>query len=200
MEEKTTIVDLMRHGEPEGGRMYRGQKDDPLSNLGWSQMSEAVADCHHWDVIVSSPLQRCARFAEALAAERDLPLEVDEAFREISFGVWEGRRPGELEAEDPEGMRAFWDDPVRYWPEGGEPFDRFQLRIAAAWERLLQRYAGRHTLLVAHGGVIRAVLFHVLGVPPQNFFRIQVPYASFSRIRADADGRHPHLVFHGGRP
>lgn len=200
MSNDVTTIDLIRHGEPEGGRMYRGQKDDPLSELGWQQMREATAGCDHWDLIVTSPLQRCARFAEELAAQRGLPLHIDEQFREISFGIWEGRKPEDLERENPGGMRAFWDDPVRHWPEGGEPFDQFQMRVAAAWDRLMEQHAGRHTLLVAHGGIIRAVLFHVLGVPPQNFFRIQIPYASISRVRADGAGRYPHLVFHSGRP
>ncbi len=200
MHEKVTTVDLIRHGEPQGGRMYRGQKDDPLSDVGWQQMREATRPCNHWELIVSSPLQRCAKFARELAEFRGLPLQVEDQFREISFGVWEGRTPGELEKEDPEGMRAFWDDPVAHWPEGGEPFDRFQQRIATVWEKLLAENAGRHTLLVAHGGVIRAILFQLLGVPPQNFFRIQIPYAAISRIRADGNGAYPHLVFHCGRP
>lgn len=200
MDNAITMVDLIRHGEPEGGRKYRGQKDDPLSALGWRQMREATAGCNQWELIVASPLQRCAAFAAELAGQRGLPLRLEEEFREISFGSWEGRTPDELEAENPERMRAFWSNPVRHWPQGAEPFDRFQQRIAAAWDRLLQKNAGRHTLLVAHGGVIRAVLFHVLGIPPENFFRIQVPYASVSRLRADGDGFYPHLVFHGGRP
>ncbi len=200
MDKHSTIIDLIRHGEPQGGRMYRGQQDDPLSELGWRQMREATEGCCGWQRIVSSPLQRCAKFAAELANTRALPLQVDERFREISFGVWEGRTPAELEAEDPQRMAAFWDDPVVHWPAGGEPFDRFQARIARALDDLLDTHAGEHLLLVAHGGVIRAILFHVLGVPPRNFFRIQVPYATISRLRADGRGHRPHLVFHGGQP
>ena len=39
-----TTIDLIRHGEPVGGRKYRGQIDDPLSDKGWTQMRQAVAD------------------------------------------------------------------------------------------------------------------------------------------------------------
>ena len=43
-----TIIDLIRHGEPEGGRAFRGHSiDDPLSEKGWQQM---------WDVLAKSPL------------------------------------------------------------------------------------------------------------------------------------------------
>jgi len=31
----TTTIDLLRHGEPVGGKRYRGQIDDPLSEKGW---------------------------------------------------------------------------------------------------------------------------------------------------------------------
>ena len=44
MSEKiVTRIDLIRHGEPVGGRRYRGQIDDPLSEKGWKQMREECA-------------------------------------------------------------------------------------------------------------------------------------------------------------
>ena len=55
-----TLIDLLRHGEPEGGRAYRGHSiDDPLSETGWQQMWAAVGYHKPWEQIVSSPLQRC---------------------------------------------------------------------------------------------------------------------------------------------
>jgi alpha-ribazole phosphatase len=42
MTDTTTIFDVIRHGEPEGGPMYRGSKDDPLSPVGWQQMRSAI--------------------------------------------------------------------------------------------------------------------------------------------------------------
>ncbi|MFO8155736.1 MAG: histidine phosphatase family protein, partial [Thiohalospira sp.] len=91
--ESHTTVDLLRHGEPEGGRRYRGQSDDPLSATGWQQMQAAVAGATPWQRVISSPLSRCRVFAETLAAERGLPLEVEADFREIGFGEWEGQSP-----------------------------------------------------------------------------------------------------------
>jgi alpha-ribazole phosphatase/probable phosphoglycerate mutase len=38
-----TTLDLLRHGESVGGRKYRGQTDDPLSEKGWAQMRDVVA-------------------------------------------------------------------------------------------------------------------------------------------------------------
>jgi hypothetical protein len=40
-------LDLLRHGEPEGGRLYRGNLlDNPLSEKGWQQMQASVNGKH----------------------------------------------------------------------------------------------------------------------------------------------------------
>lgn len=201
----TTTVDLIRHGEPAGGEMYRGSKDDPLSALGWQQMRDAVAEPPAWDQIVSSPLLRCAEFAKELAAAQNIPITIEPQFREICFGDWEGQRPQALTAADPQQLVNFWLNPVANGPRGSEPFVAFNGRIQAAWQGLLEKYSGQHVLLVCHGGVIRALLSQLMGVPVENTFRWHVPYAAVSRIRmyteqgGEADGRQvPTLVFHAG--
>lgn len=200
-----TTVDLIRHGEPAGGEMYRGTKDDPLSELGWQQMREATTAVQPWQQIVSSPLLRCREFAQELADKYSIPMAVDEQFREICFGVWEGQRPAALNAEDPEQVLRFWLDPVANPPAGAEAFADFSQRISAAWQQMLKTYAGKHILLVCHGGVIRAVLTAMMGMPIQHAFRWHVPYAALSRVRiyTEQGGEHngrqvPTLVFHAG--
>ena len=69
-----TTVDLLRHGQTEGGQKFRGALDDPLSSLGWKQLRISVGDYLGWQVIVSSPLIRCAAFAKELAERLDLSL------------------------------------------------------------------------------------------------------------------------------
>ena len=65
------ILDLLRHGETEQGGL-RGSLDDALTDKGWAQMRQAVAEAGPWEVLVSSPLQRCARFAEELGERLNL--------------------------------------------------------------------------------------------------------------------------------
>jgi broad specificity phosphatase PhoE len=38
------LVDLLRHGETEGGACFRGWRDDPLSEAGWAQLEQATSD------------------------------------------------------------------------------------------------------------------------------------------------------------
>lgn len=194
-----TVVDLIRHGEPQGGERYRGQRDDPLSERGWQQLWAAVGDCSSWDVVLSSPLQRCTAFAEALAQRHRLPLEVHPDWKEIGFGAWEGRTAAELQAQDPQGFAAFKRDPLRYTPSGAEPLSAFQHRVFHLWESMLACQRGKRLLLVCHAGTIRAVISHTLSLAPGALFRIQVPYAGITRVRIDHydEGDRPQLVFHG---
>jgi alpha-ribazole phosphatase/probable phosphoglycerate mutase len=154
----STVIDLLRHGEPVGGRRYRGQRDDPLSETGWEQMRASVAGYRDWQVIVTSPLARCAAFAQELADRLDIPLHADARFMEIGFGAWEGKTPEELHAADPGCLQRFKLDPVANRPAGAEPLAMFQARVAGAWQELIERHQGRQVLLVGHAGVIRAVL------------------------------------------
>ncbi len=196
-----TRVDLIRHGEPVGGRRYRGRTDDPLSDKGWAQMRAAVGDARPWQAIVSSTLSRCMEFAQELAARHALPLEPDPRLIELGFGSWEGHTPEELRREDPERLLRFWDDPFSHGPPGAEPLAQFEQRVLEAWRELIARHGGRHVLIVAHAGVIRTIVAHVLGIPLKHIFRVQVPSAGLTRIEIEQDGGYvlPRLVFHAGR-
>jgi alpha-ribazole phosphatase len=195
-EYRETEIELLRHGEPVGGRRYRGQLDDALSEKGWQQMWHAVGDRADWQQIVTSPLQRCCAFAIALGERHGLPVKVDARFAEVGFGSWEGRTRQELEAEVPGQVARFLQDPVGNRPLGAELLDDFTARVQAGLGDIVQAYAGQRVLLVAHAGVIRSVMAHVLGMPPAVMYRINVANAGLTRIRTDRE-RTFNLVSHG---
>ena len=179
--------DLLRHGEPVGGKRYRGQSDDPLSETGWAQMWAAVGEQCDWTRIISSPLSRCAAFAEALAEHHGLPLEFEPRFREIGFGEWEGRTSEELAHAVPEQLARFHADPVAGRPPGAEPVADFIARIAAGWSDWVECSRGESVLIVAHSGTLRALIGQVLALSPAALFRIKVPYAGHARIELDPE-------------
>lgn len=199
---QTTTIDLLRHGECEGGHVYRGRLDFPLSEKGWQQLREKTYHVDTWSQVVASPLQRCARFANELAQRGGKPFSVMDGFREVDFGDWEGRLIEDVWREQGSDARRFFADPVNAAPPNGEPMPVFEQRVLAAWHQLLQAMRGEHVLLVAHGGTIRVLLAHVLAMPLNRIASLDVPYASASRIRVHHSAEYsdfPTLVFHNSR-
>lgn len=194
-------VDIIRHGEPVGGRKYRGQTDDPLSEKGWQQMWDAVGEYRKWDAIVTSPLLRCAEFAQALGQKLALPVTADDRFKECQFGVWEGKYPEEICQHDADLLQKFKADPVQYEPVGAEPLPEFYARVQAGWQDLLTLHQGQHVLLVGHAGMMRMIIAHVLEIPLNHVYQIQVSNAAVTRIEIthQQDGFFQSLIFHDGR-
>ncbi len=196
---KLTVLDYLRHGEPSGGNRYRGNGvDDPLSEKGWQQMREAVAEIDGWRLIVSSPMRRCVEFAEWLASERGIPLQLEHDLREVGFGSWEGAVREQLMIERKEEYEAFHRDPVNNRPPGAEPLYDFGRRVHDVFDRLIDTQPGQHLLVVAHAGVIRATLGHITQAPAATWYRTDVGYAGISRFAQDWLG--PRLVVHNWRP
>ena len=192
---KTTCIDLIRHGEPLGGSLYRGASiDDPLSEKGWRQMWQAVGEQNHWDQIISSPMLRCLAFAQALADRHKLPMAVERDFREVGFGDWEGRSPDIIRQTRPGEYQAFYTDPVSNRPRNAEDLHQFGTRVAAALEQVAAEFSGRNILIVAHAGVIRAALGYVLQAPASTWYRTRINNAGISRFQFTSLGK--QLVFH----
>jgi probable phosphoglycerate mutase len=192
---QNTTIDLIRHGEPEGGRAYRGHTiDDPLSEKGWQQMWNAIADSAPWDQIITSPMQRCQAFAEALSEKYTIPFATEDKLKEIGFGNWEGRTPDEIKATDLQEYENFYLDPVNKRPQGAEPLDAFILRVTEVYNRILEKYKGKHILLVSHAGVMRALIGNALFTAPIGLYRIKVNNAGITRLKHDHLGS--HLLYH----
>ena len=150
---KETVIDLIRHGEPVGGRLYRGHNiDDPLTEKGWSQMWNAVGNHKPWDQIITSPLQRCRAFAEALGERHDIKVAIEPRFKEVGFGSWEGLSHDDIKIGRAEEYQTFFGDPVNARPEGAEVLNEFIGRVSAAYDEVLKRHQGKHCLIVAHAG------------------------------------------------
>ena len=194
---QTTVIDVIRHGEVQGGSRFRGVTDDPLTELGLEQM---FLQCQgrQWDVVVYSPLRRCASFATAWEQAHQIELVDDSGWMEMDFGAWEGLNAEQIGQGNPEALQQFYNDPVMFTPPNAESYSRFVARIQQAWDRLLQQHAGQNVLVVTHAGVIRALFAQILGITPKQSFQIEVPNACLTRFSCfdDDAGRFVQLNFH----
>ncbi|MCR4537588.1 alpha-ribazole phosphatase family protein [Pseudomonas sp. 18.1.10] len=184
----TLHLDLLRHGETELGGGLRGSLDDALTARGWAQMRAAVVAQGPWDRVVSSPLQRCARFADELGAQLKVPVSLEKDLQELHFGAWEGQSAAALMETDAEALGLFWADPYSFTPPQGEPVSDFSDRVLGAVARLHQAYAGERVLLVSHGGVMRLLLARARGLPREQLLNVEVGHGALFSLDVAADG------------
>ncbi len=173
-------LDLLRHGEPEGGRLYRGNLiNDPLSEKGWQQM-QASTHGKHWDFIATSPMRRCQAFAQYLSEKQHIKMQVFDALKEIGFGDWQGRSAQEIGQSK---VDQFKQNPLENQPLGAENLYDFQSRVLSVLEKTTQQHTNSSVLIVAHAGVIRVIKSHLLNLPIEKMFTIEVPSASCERFK-----------------
>ncbi|WP_245578871.1 histidine phosphatase family protein [Cucumibacter marinus] len=188
---------LIRHGQSEwnASKRLQGQADISLSETGRRQASalrEVLAEIRP-DRAIGSDLKRVRETVErAWSGE----VEFTPGLREIDVGDWTGRAVPELIDAEPlyyAGWRA-----GTHTPPGGESWADFKQRVSAVIDRN-GRLASHDNLLVAcHGGVIRAVLDHYLGLEPRHI--IPVAPASLTAIRVPGDGGPARLELFNYRP
>ena len=134
---------LVRHGETDWNaqRRYQGQSDVPLNDAGQRQAAALAQRLEGVDIsaIYSSDLRRARQTATAIASLHPLPVRDEPRLKEISFGRWEGLTYGEIQERWPEEMAAWFADPIRVTPPGGERLAQVAERLRPPWTILSAR-------------------------------------------------------------
>jgi phosphoserine phosphatase len=188
---------IVRHGESEWNRVgrYQGQCDAPLSDLGLRQ-AEALArrlSDEPLDVIFTSPLQRAAKTAEAIARYHpNTPFEQTTAVMEIHHGDWQGLMADEVIARYGAGLREWREHPTRSQMPNGESFSNILKRVLDFKERLCEEYGDSDVLVSTHDVVVKILVADALGMNMDRINRIWVTNASISVIEYGDDL--PYLV------
>jgi len=169
------FLHLLRHGEPEGAGRLIGATDALPTAAGIAACVEQARDLGVEALIVSDLLR--ARLAgEAIAAKTGVSLAIDPRWRELDFGQWDGLAPGEV---DSVALARFWDDPDGCAPPDGERWSDLVRRVALA----LHDLAVRPTLVVTHGGAMRAALAVLCGFDMRQTWAIALPYAGLLSLQ-----------------
>jgi probable phosphomutase (TIGR03848 family) len=136
--------------------------------------------------VVSSPMLRCRRTVEPLAAALCLEPVIDDRLSEVDYGEWTGRKIGEL-AKEPLWAVVQAHPSAAVFP-GGEGLAQVQARAVAAVREHDRRLAEEHggdALWVActHGDVIKSLIADAYGIHLDGFQRVNADPASVSVIR-----------------
>ncbi|MBG0565752.1 bifunctional RNase H/acid phosphatase [Actinoplanes aureus] len=192
--ENATRIILVRHGSTSltsQGR-YSGRGDVPLTDEGEAQAMAAagrVAGISR-DVaaVLSSPLSRCTRTAELIAAEvGGVPVTVMDDLIECDFGAWEARTFAEVQERWPDEMAA-WLESTSVAPPGGESFQAVAKRIRGALATVLSAYPGKTVVLVSHVSPIKLILRDALAAGDAFLHRLFLDAAGVSTLDVWPDG------------
>jgi broad specificity phosphatase PhoE len=162
---------LVRHGETSLNqeRRWQGQHHAPLTAAGRAEaqaLAERVASAHP-AALYSSDLPRAHETAAAIARLTGLEPHLDARWREVDVGEWLGLTPGEVELRHPEGY-ARWLAGATGWEQGETYLEMAARGLQAARDAVSAHAGATHPIVcVTHGGVIRAIVLHVLGMPPE---------------------------------
>lgn len=186
-----TKVIFIRHGQTEWnvtGR-YQGQSDVKLTEEGKKQ-AEKLADnfpVAKVDAIYASDLCRAMVTAETIAKKFGLKVQAEPAFRELSFGDWEGLTYQQIVDKWEEAMANFLQHPDILEIPGGESFPAVQQRAMKRLNELIEKHDGQTIVVVAHGAVLRTMLTAALHMPLQYLWSIRQFNTAVNIVRYDAD-------------
>ncbi|MGW4944457.1 bifunctional RNase H/acid phosphatase [Actinoplanes sp. NPDC004185] len=189
-----TRLILVRHGETAmtvQGR-YSGRGDVPLSEQGEAQAMAAAGRVagisRDVTAVVSSPLSRCTRTAELIAAELgNVTVTVMPELIECDFGDWEGLTFAEVRERWPEELDR-WLDSTAVAPPGGESFKTVAKRVRGALATLQAAYPSGTVVVVSHVSPIKLILRDALAAGDAFLHRLFLDAAGVSTMDMWPDG------------
>jgi broad specificity phosphatase PhoE len=182
----TQTLILVRHGEAEGSRpgVLCGRSDPALSEAGRRQAAllQGMMGRLPEARLVASPLTRARETAEIAVECLPAVVETDPDLQEMDFGDWEGLTYDDVAARYP-GLVSGW---TEFRPDFGFPGGETLTDFASRIERVAARLAdtGAATVVAfTHGGVVRALICHFLGLPLRDYLLFDVSPGSVATLR-----------------
>jgi len=165
---KETEIILIRHGETEWNSQKRmqGHSNSDLSEVGRGQI-QALGELMKnvsFDHIYSSDSLRTSQTAEAITQHSGHTLQFDQRIREKNLGVFEGLTSTEAKERHPEVYRLFKTAGANYVIDEGESTQQLLERALEFIEEIRLRHPQERVVMVTHGGVVRVLMKHALGL------------------------------------
>lgn len=183
---------LVRHGETEwnSSRVFQGQKDSELSELGVRQaecLAERLAG-ERIDAAYASDLKRAYRTAIIGLKHHQITVVPDPRLREMSFGLFEGLNGAEIAARFPEEWKRWNDDWVNVPPPGsGETLRLLADRVEGFFHQAKRGHHDDTVLVVAHSGTLRALLCLALHIDLAYFWQQRLDNTSLTIVDTYGD-------------
>ena len=173
---------VVRHGQTAANAAGQllGRADVPLTDLGRRQAESLAAALRPVDRVISSPLQR----ARDTAAAFGCPVEIDDRWTELDYGIYDELTLGEVPAE----MWQAWRGDAEYAPPEGESLASVGRRVRAACDDVAPAAVEADVVVVSHVSPIKAAVAWTLAVGDAVTWRMFVAVASITRVAVTERG------------
>lgn len=185
-------LDLIRHlpVRLDAGICY-GRSDVPAHAPDPASLRELRRQIAGASFCISSPASRCANLARALFD--DAQVRLDARLCEIDFGDWELRA---FDAIERSAIDAWAQQPWTFRPPGGESAQAMSLRVLDMLDTL-RRDAPAHTVILAHGGPLRVVLGHALGLAREHWLALPMAPGDVVSLRFESSTAVARIAWRG---
>ena len=195
---KESEIILIRHGETEWNSQQRmqGHSNSDLSSVGQAQIQALGQWMKNvpFDHIYSSDSLRAKQTAEAITQFSGHDLKIDLRLREKNLGVFEGLTSEEARERHPEVFRLFKTAGSKYVIDEGESTQQLQDRALEIVEEIRIKHPEERVLLVTHGGFIRVVMKHSLGLSLETPTRFLIRNTGVFRLVWEDTVSYTHLT------
>ncbi|AZB20142.1 alpha-ribazole phosphatase [Chryseobacterium indologenes] len=142
---------------------------------------------HDFDLVISSPSQRCCLMAEHFKFN----YKTDERIREMNFGNWELKKWTEIPEQE---INPWYKDFVSIKTPEGENLLEMQARVLNFWSELIKTQNIDKILIITHAGVIRLVIQSILQFPLENMFNIHIDYGKKGIVKLEGEVFSIHTI------
>jgi len=176
---------LVRHGRTELNRDNRvqGHSQTLLDKEGLSQagkLRDRLAE-ETFTAAFSSDLARAQQTAQTILGNRKITLTVSPDLREFDYGLWNNLTLKEVTDKYSDGLSRMM-NAENFAPPGGESLIQVMERTGKFMSRVKAQVLEGNLLVVCHGGSVRGLIVHLLGLPIDKFWSLQVDLASLSIV------------------
>lgn len=191
---KKTEVIFIRHGETDfnRARLYFGHLDPDLNKTGIEQLRKTKILFEKRekmpDIVFSSDLKRCSQSMEILEIDEEIEKILTENLREINFGIFEGKTYEEIKSEYPEKVEKMINDWRNFKADRGESINEMMLRVAEKINEIINQYRNKKILVVAHAGVIQALISYYLFGNLDGYWKFKINNGSITKLYVMEDG------------
>ena len=173
------IFYLVRHGEIESNikKVYAGWSEEELTTQGIQQARNAGQELINYkiDCIYCSPLRRTVQTAEIIGdALRKQPL-LEENFKELRLGPWEGLSEDTIAREYPAEWELWNSQPADLILHGRETLSELQTRVLEGVAKIRKKHFAKSFLIVSHVAIIRVLLLYSRKMDLNFYKTLSVP-------------------------